>query len=785
MKNLAMGVKITMGFGILILIAGVLGSLGVFNMKGVEGDSTMLANEYVPEVDVAVELRGAANRIMYELRGYGFTEENKYYENAQREFQAAEKALTKARELEKNSPNLKKLKGQLDVATRAVEEYKELAKQTHDTNVKLAANRKVLDESAGNYLRNSNDFLVGQNEKLKVDLQERQKKIALVTRLVDIGSTTRVTNFRSQALKDSQLMEDAIDKIAEHDAVLTELRSVTRAKDDIAMINNVEAAADGYEKAMSQFLSEYKKGASANSSVLNRQRQAMDKNAGAYVENCARFLEGQQQKLTNDMLERNAKITLVNEIIDLGNATRIGAFKSQAMRSPAVMEDALKNFPKIGNKFKELRSITRLAEDLKRINEVETAGNAYNAGMTDFLKNWLVLQELGTKRGKAGAAVIQACKTTANAGMEATSRIAKEAVSSLSGASTLMIIGLIIALIVGVLVSIFITRSITGPVNVVIENLTEASDQVASASGQVSTSSQQLAEGSSEQAASIEETSSSLEEMSSMTKQNAENASQADNLMKEANQVVGQANDSMNELTTSMEDISKASEETSKIIKTIDEIAFQTNLLALNAAVEAARAGEAGAGFAVVADEVRNLAMRAADAAKNTADLIEGTVKKVGAGSELVTSTNEAFGQVAESSKKVGELVGEISAASNEQAEGIEQVNKAVVEMDKVVQQNAANAEESASASEEMSAQAEQMKSSVGDLIALVGGAGNGNARSMAGSTVKSVIHSTHHTAAASGPAKKVENRQVTVRKATEVSPEQVIPMDDDDFKDF
>jgi methyl-accepting chemotaxis protein len=148
--------------------------------------------------------------------------------------------------------------------------------------------------------------------------------------------------------------------------------------------------------------------------------------------------------------------------------------------------------------------------------------------------------------------------------------------------------------------------------------------------------------------------------MASMTRQNAENSAQADNLMQEANQVVETANSSMAQLIDAMGDISKASEETSKIIKTIDEIAFQTNLLALNAAVEAARAGEAGAGFAVVADEVRNLAMRAADAAKNTAALIEGTIKKVEGGSDLVLETNESFKEVAERTSKVGELVAEI-----------------------------------------------------------------------------------------------------------------------------
>ena len=279
----------------------------------------------------------------------------------------------------------------------------------------------------------------------------------------------------------------------------------------------------------------------------------------------------------------------------------------------------------------------------------------------------------------------------------------------------------IAALLIGAFLAYLITRGITGALNRIIAGLNDGAEQVASASSQVSSASQSLAEGSAEQAASLEETSASLEEISSMTKQNADHSNQADNLMKEANQDVGQANDSMNKLTQSMGEISKASEETSKIIKTIDEIAFQTNLLALNAAVEAARAGEAGAGFAVVADEVRNLAMRAADAAKNTAQLIEGTVKKVNDGSGLVARTSEDFNRVATNARKVGELVGEIAAASTEQAQGIEQVNTAVSEMDKVVQQNASAAEESASASEEMNAQAEEMKAMVNELVDMVG----------------------------------------------------------------
>ncbi len=335
------------------------------------------------------------------------------------------------------------------------------------------------------------------------------------------------------------------------------------------------------------------------------------------------------------------------------------------------------------------------------------------------------------------------------------------------------------------LAAFFIARSIAGPIQRVSQGLVDSTARVASVSAQVSGSSKVLSDGATEQAAAIEETSSSLEEMASMTKQNAGNAGQADGLMKQVEQFVTQSNESIGKLSASMQEITRASEETQKIVKTIDEISFQTNLLALNAAVEAARAGEAGAGFAVVAEEVRNLAKRAAEAARNTAGLIEGTIQKVKEGSGLMSVTHESFAQMAGSAAQVAELLAEIATASREQSQGIDQVNKAVGDVDKVTQQNAANAEESAAASEELTAQAEQMKVMVNALLELI----DGSTATRKSRPAKAASKQVKGTAPAGrGPVVAAAAKQAAAPKAAareRPDPKQIIPLETEDFRDF
>ncbi len=264
---------------------------------------------------------------------------------------------------------------------------------------------------------------------------------------------------------------------------------------------------------------------------------------------------------------------------------------------------------------------------------------------------------------------------------------------------------------IGMLASAF--KRMSDNLNDVISSISSAAEQVSAGSRQVSDSSVELSQGATEQASSIEELTASLEEISTQTRLNAENAAQASSLAENVKTIALNGNKHMKEMLNAMDDINDSSSNISKIIKVIDEIAFQTNILALNAAVEAARAGQHGKGFAVVAEEVRNLAARSANAAKETTDMIEGSIRKVEGGTKIANETAEALGLIVDGVAKAADLVGNIAEASNEQAAGIEQINQGIMQVSQVIQANSATSEESAAASEELSSQAEVLSEQV------------------------------------------------------------------------
>ncbi len=659
LKNVTLSVKISIGFGILILIAFVLGVVAIVNMKIVETKSTKLAYEYVPEVELANGMERNYRLAMYNMRGYGLTGNKNYLRSAKDNIARVKTRLNEAKMHGIKYPILIKLIQGVTKTEKALSDYEKLMHETEQITNTLSKDRKKLDKYANSYMKNSNNYLSAQNIKLDKD------------------------------------------------------------------IDNISS--------------------------------------------------GNKLKL------RHAKITLINNVIDLGNDTRVKNFKSQTLRKPSIIRDALNNFPKIESLIEKMKMVTTKQNDINALNAILKSGNNYKEAMKDLLANWSRLQELGKERDRVGTIVVKAAESISRAGVNITNQYSKEAADELSNASSIMITGLIIALIFGVIIAFLIIKSITKPIISAVQTISDGNSQVVSASNEISSSSISLAEGATQQASSVEEVSATIEESTAINNQNAENSREANNLATTANQSASLGNEKIKDLMTSMEGISTSSEKIAKIIKTIDEIAFQTNLLALNAAVEAARAGEHGLGFAVVAEEVKNLAQRSANAAKETADIIEESIEQIKNGNTIAQETNEAFEDIVDKVQKTSNIIGEISTSVNDQAEGMNQVASAMGQIDEITQQNAASSEEAAAAAEELNAQALSMLDSVAEIAKMVGIDVNTQSATQSSNNKNRIIH--QQKIVQNKSIKKISKK--AFHKENISKTDDVFPLYEHDLKEF
>ena len=425
------------------------------------------------------------------------------------------------------------------------------------------------------------------------------------------------------------------------------------------------------------------------------------------------YLAGEVSTATSDMANCERGIVLSDMLSDKPRAAQ---FQQKFQADAGTLQKALDELTQLaegGEADSTVKALNQQAtlvlqghEELSRAvatDKMDAALEAFNQKVQPRLE----------EMSKAATSLVEQENRELASASEAS---ASEATRSMAATVAVMLLALGVG--IGVLM---IVRQANSSLKVLSARIADSASHVASAAKQVSAASQSLAQGASEQAASLEETSASTEEIVSITRKNADHASEVAGLMQKTEEDSGESNRTLDRMVEQMKEIDGSSHKIARIIKVIDEIAFQTNILALNAAVEAARAGEAGLGFAVVADEVRNLAQRCAQAARDTAALIEESIATAGDGNARLDQMAGAVRSMTQSAIRVKSLVDEVNLGSQEQTRGMEQISRAILQMEQVTQRTAAGAEQGASAGAELDGHASTLRDLVHEMHQMVG----------------------------------------------------------------
>ncbi len=666
-KNMKLAGKIGFGFGAVIVILVILGAVAIVSMNGVKKTSNTLAQVNMPDVEDAYNINRFCLLTMYEARGYAYTTESAFLENARKNLGELKKHLKEAK-AQAAKYNNAVLAAKADQAEKDVLEYEKLLDETvakTEAMDKLAATAAT---EAADFMKQCNDLTAGQSSRLEgeigaamkgqadtnadkvteTELKERTRKISLCNQVIDLVNEIRLGRWQSEALRDPKLMTDALAKYDTINAKLDELKAITRLEADLQRIEECRKSGQDYKKAMEEFLVYWL----AREELGKKRNEIANEVLDIATENAVGGIADSGKAATQaaDALTKASIAMIVGLPIAVVVGLILAVFITRAITGP--VRQLMAGLGEIAKGDMKTRMAVQSRDEVGLLSE--TANNMAAA-----------------LEGVAGLAL-----KIGNGDLREEAKLASDK-DMLGDALKKMITNL---------------RDIVADVR-------SASENVASGSEQMSSTAETLSQGASEQAASVEEVSSSMEQSTASIQQNTENARQTDKIATKAAQDAQETGAAVIKTVQAMKDIAQK-------ISIIEEIARQTDLLALNAAIEAARAGEHGKGFAVVASEVRKLAERSQTAA--------GEISKLsGSSVELAETAGEQLNKLVPDIRKTADLVKEIAAASEEQNTGAAQINKAIQELDKIVQQNAAAAEEMASASEELSSQAEQLQSAI------------------------------------------------------------------------
>lgn len=635
--------------------------------------------------------------------------------------------------------------------------------------------------------------LTSVNKRVKVLSDQNMVEVKEMNAL---SSQVNNLSLYSNTYFKSGLADDYNSALSNYEAMNSSISSLKQLGEqfpDLIMLNekiaSISAETASYKANLDEISNFFNKKSESNNNLISL--------GASNEEAISSIVESLNQELNNELNSNNKDFVRIKEYYEATNlinevnadfiAVRLKITKIYTRDNKDVeLKDAMTVInPLLDNidaKLVELKTYLKDVTTLSNVDTILSNVESYRANTDDYFNLLVSIGQLADEADTQLKQILSYIDDVNSGAIDDTSNTVKYTEKSLNANMALTLTALGIMILLAFLLSIIIIRNISKTLNYISNSLSDVSSYVASASKQLLSASDQLASASTEQASSIEEISATMEETSSMVMQNSENTRQAAGLSRKASVSSKQGVEQMSKLQESMQEIKLSSSQISKVIKVIDDIAFQTNILALNAAVEAARAGEAGKGFAVVAEEVRNLAQKSADAAKDTAIMIENNIRLSDEGVAVSNNAGGSLNEIDHQIENVNKLVDEISAASEEQSRGVSQVSEAISQMEGVVQQIAATAEESASAAGELNYQAGSLEEVVEQLLDLVKGVNSkSNDKHKSGNksnqvNVKKPMLIRQENSTGNANSNKSKNRHL-------VSPSDILPLDvDDDF---